>query len=102
MELTIKNVELGIYLGVSNIQLRDEFNIPLKEYYFKFTKTFEGINQKWYILSNRNDYYYLVSADDSKCLLSVSNKLIKYNSKILCLFPNGKKNQLFKLIRVYH
>jgi hypothetical protein len=91
---TIKNIELGIYLGVSNIQLRDEFKIPLKEYSFKFTKTFEGINQKWYILSNRNDYYYyLVSADDSKCLLSVSNKLIKYNSKILCLFPNGKKDQ---------
>ena len=99
---TIKNIELGIYLGVSNIQLRDEFKIPLKEYSFKFTKTFEGINQKWYILSNRNDYYYLVSADGSKCLLSVFNKLIKYNSKILCFFPNGKKNQLFKLIKVYH
>ena len=80
---TIKNIELGIYLGVSKFRLRDEFNIPLKEYYLKFTKTFEGINQKWYILSNVNDYYYLVSADDSKCLLSVSNKVIKNNSKIL-------------------
>ena len=99
---TIKNIELGIYLGVSNIQLRDEFKIPLKEYSFKFTKTFEGINQKWYILSNRNDYYYLVSAHDSKCLLSVFKKEIKYNSKILCFFPNGKKDQLFKLIKVKH
>ena len=44
---TIKKNELGIYLGVSNIQLRDGFNIPLKEYYLKFIKTFEGINQQW-------------------------------------------------------
>ena len=99
---TIKNIELGIYLGVSNIQLRDEFNILLKEYDFKFTKNFEGINQKWYILSNRNDYYYLVSAHNSKCLLSVSKKKIKNNLKILCFFPNGKKTQLFKLIKIYH
>ena len=42
----IKNIDLDIYIGVSNIQLRDEFNIPLKEYYLKFTKNFEGINQK--------------------------------------------------------
>ena len=40
----IKNINLDVYLGVSNIQVRDEFNIPLKEYYFKFTKNFEGIN----------------------------------------------------------
>ena len=76
---------------MSNIQLRDEFNIPLKKYYIKYTKNFEGINQNWYILSNRNDYYYIVSALDSKCLLSISNKINKNNSKILCLFPNGKK-----------
>ena len=99
---TIKNIELGIYLGVSKNQIRDEFNIPLKEYYLKFTKNIEGINQKWYILSNINDYYYLVSADNSKCLLSISNKKIKNNAKIICFFPNGKKNQLFKLIKAYH
>ena len=29
----IKNIDLDIYLGVSNIRLRDEFNIPLKEYF---------------------------------------------------------------------
>ena len=46
---TIKNIELGIYLGVSNIQLRDEFNIPLKEYNFKFTQNLEGIHHKWNI-----------------------------------------------------
>ena len=42
----IKNINLDIYLGISNNQLRDEFNIPLKEYYLKFTKNFQGINQK--------------------------------------------------------
>ncbi len=99
---TIKNIELGIYLGVSNIQVRDEFNILEKEYYFNFTKTFEGIKQKWYILSNRNDYYFLVSVDSSKCVLSLSNEIIKYNPEILCIFPNGSENQLFKLIKVYH
>jgi len=84
----IKNIDLDIYLGISNIQLRDEFNIPLKEYYLKFIKNFEGINQKWYFLSNTNNYYYLVSAHNSLC---VSNKTIQNNSKILFLFPNGKK-----------
>jgi len=79
---TIKIIELDIHLGVSNIQLRDDFNIPLKEYYLKFTKNFEGINQKFYILSNRNDYYYIVSLHDSKCLLIISNKKIKDNFKI--------------------
>ena len=92
---TIKNIELGIYLGVSNIQVRDEFNILEKEYYFNFTKTFEGIKQKWYILSNRKDYYFLVSVDSSKCVLSLSNEIIKYNQEILCIFPNGSENQLF-------
>ena len=37
---TIKNIPFDIYLGLRNIQLRDEFNIPLKEYNFKFTKFF--------------------------------------------------------------
>ena len=50
--------------------------------------------------SNRNDYYYLVSAHDSKYLLSLSYKIFKNNTKILCLFPNGKKKQLFKFIKV--
>ena len=82
---TIKNIDLAIYLGASNIELRNEVCIPLKQFYIKFTKTFKWINQKWYILSNINDYYYFESADDSKyyCL---SNKIIKNNPKISYFF----------------
>ena len=98
----IKNIDTDTYLGVSNIQVRDEFNIPLREYYFKFTKNFKKINKKWYILSNKDNYYYIVSGHNSKCVLSIFNKIIHDNSKIFCLFPNGKKNQLFKLKKIHH
>ena len=46
------NIELDIYLGVSNISLRDKFSTPLKEFYLKFTKTLNELI--------KNDIFYKI------------------------------------------
>ena len=42
-----------------------------------FNEKIEGDNQKWYIISNTNDYYFIVSKNDSKCVIDVNTDKVK-------------------------
>ena len=65
-----------------------------------FNEKIEGDNQKWYIISNTNDYYFIVSKNDSKCVVDVNTDKVKNNLYVQCYSPNGKNNQLFKFISI--
>lgn len=45
-------------------------------------------------------YYLIVSKDISNCVLDVLGSKHKNNSEIVCYFPHGHNNQMFKLISV--
>jgi hypothetical protein len=87
---TIKSISNGKYLGISKG----------RKLSLRFTKNVIGNNQKWYFLTNKKIYYYIVSKDHSKCSLSIFyNHRLKYN-QIFCFPPTGKRNQLFKFLKV--
>ena len=78
------------FLGVSN-------RISKKSFDLSFYNNVKNNNQKWNIISN-DDYYFIVSKNRSKCVISVlTNKKNKFN--IECFYPNGTSNQMFKLIK---
>ena len=89
----IKSFFLDSFLEVST-------GIDEKRFPLAFNKTVEGDKQKWYILSINKDYYFIISKDESKCGIDVTDNKAKNNVKMQCYSPNGKINQLYKLISI--
>ena len=68
----------------------------LKEIFMiKFYKNLYDDKQKWYFLSNIENYYYIISKYGTKCTFDIIN-----TNFISCNLPSGKESQLFKLIPI--
>ena len=87
----IKSVYGKKFLGVNKEKI--------KKVKISFNEKNEGNKEKWLILPNSNNYF-IISKVNLNCVLSVKTFKPKNYSKILCEYPNGKDNQLFKLIPV--
>ena len=87
----IKSVYGKKFLGVNKENI--------KKVKISFDEKNEGNKVKWLILPNLNNYF-IISQVNLNCILSVKTFKSKNYSKILCEYPNGKDNQLFKLIPV--
>ena len=48
----------------------------------------------------KQDYYFIVSKNNSKCGIDVTDNRVKNNERMQCYYPNGKYNQLFKFISI--
>jgi len=93
---TIKSLISNYFLGVTdNINyFYNEKSVSLG-----FYPNVEGINQKWYFLTNNNPFYYITSAYEL-CALDIPWGDANDNSKIRCYSPNGSKSQMF-LLKLY-
>ena len=89
----IKSLSTDSFLEVSE-------EIEEKRFLLSFNENIEGDKQKWYFLSNDQDYYFIVSKNNSKCGIDVTDNRVKNNVRMQCYYPNGKYNQLFKLISI--
>ena len=89
----IKSVSTDSFLEVSE-------KIEEKRFLLSFNENIEGDNQKWYFLSNDQKYYFIISKNNSKCGIDVTDNRVKNNVRMQCYFPNGKNNQLFKFIPI--
>jgi hypothetical protein len=89
----IKSLSTDSFLEVSE-------EIEEKRFLLSFNENIEGDKQKWYFLSNEQDYYFIVSKNNSKCGIDVTDNRVKNNIRMQCYYPNGKYNQLFKLISI--
>ena len=58
------------------------------------------MNKNGIFLSNDQEYYFIVSKNNSKCGIDVTDNRVKNNVRMQCYFPNGKNNQLFKFIPI--
>ena len=86
---SIKSLYTNLYLGVSEMN-------DLKEIFMiKFYKNLYDDKQKWYFLSNIENYYYIISKYGTKCTFDIIN-----TNFISCNLPSGKESQLFKLIPI--
>ena len=93
---TIKSLISNYFLGVTdNINyFYNEKSVSLG-----FYPNVEGINQKWYFLTNNKPFYYITSAYEL-CALDIPWGDANDNSKIRCYSPNGSKSQMF-LLKLY-
>ena len=89
----IKSLITDSFLEVSE-------EIEEKRFLLSFNENIEGDKQRWYFLSNNQDYYFIVSKNNSKCGIDVTDNRVKNNVRMQCYYPNGKYNQLFKFISI--
>ena len=89
----IKSLSTDSFLEVSE-------KIEEKRFLLSFNENIEGDEQKWYFLSNNQEYYFIISKNNSKCGIDVTDNRVKNNVRMQCYFPNGKNNQLFKFIPI--
>ena len=87
---SIKSFYKNLYIGIS------EMNDLKNKFIIQFSQNLHNDTQKWYFLSNIENYYYIVSKYESKCVFDSKLK----NNSISCNLPSGNENQLFKLLQI--